>query len=67
VNSPDSGTRSVKARSAGSWPRPGWALRPAEPVGAEYCVTSRDLGVFVEEATESVLSDDLDVGVDGIG
>jgi hypothetical protein len=31
ANSPDSGTRSVKARSAGSWPRPGWALRPAGP------------------------------------
>jgi len=29
VSSPHSGTRSVKARSAGSWPRPGWALRPA--------------------------------------
>jgi ABC-type multidrug transport system fused ATPase/permease subunit len=36
-------------------------------VGAEYCVTSRDLGVFVEEAAEPVSSDDLDVGVDGIG
>jgi hypothetical protein len=36
-------------------------------VGAEYCVTSCDLGVFVEEAAESVSSDDRDVGVDGIG
>jgi hypothetical protein len=35
--------------------------------GAEYCVTSRDLGVFEEEAAEPVPSDDLDVGVDGIG
>ena len=35
-------------------------------VGAEYCVTSRDLGVFVDEAAESVSSDDRDVGVDGV-
>jgi hypothetical protein len=35
--------------------------------GAEYCVTSGDVGVFVEEAAEPVASDDLDVGVDGIG
>ncbi|GAA1287737.1 hypothetical protein Psi02_70400 [Planotetraspora silvatica] len=31
ANSPDSGTRSVKAPSAGSWLRPGWVLRPAGP------------------------------------
>lgn len=37
------------------------------PVGAEYCVTSCDPGVFVEEAAEPVASGDLDVGVDGIG
>jgi hypothetical protein len=37
------------------------------PVGAEYCVTSCDLGIFVEEAAESVSSDDLDVRVGGIG
>jgi hypothetical protein len=36
-------------------------------VGAGYCVTSCDLGVFVEEAAESVSSGDLDVGVTGIG
>jgi hypothetical protein len=41
--------------------------RVALPVGAEYCVTSCDLGVFVEEAAEPVSSDGLDVGVDGIG
>ena len=35
-------------------------------VGAEYCVRSRDLGVFVDEAAESVSSDDRDVGVDGV-
>src|SRR5690348_1801898 len=35
-------------------------------VGAEYCVTSCDLGVFVEEAAEPVSSYDLDVGVGGI-
>jgi hypothetical protein len=39
---------------------------PQIPVGAEYCVISCDLGVFVEEAAEPVSSDDLDVGVDGI-
>jgi hypothetical protein len=38
-----------------------------EPVGAEYCGTSCDLGVFVKEAAESVSSGDLDVGVDRIG
>jgi hypothetical protein len=36
-------------------------------VGAEFCVTSCDLGVLVEEAAEPVSSDDLDVGVDRIG
>jgi hypothetical protein len=36
------------------------------PMGAEYCVTSCDLGVFVEEAAEPVSSNHLDVGVDGI-
>jgi hypothetical protein len=36
------------------------------PVGAES-VTSCDLGVFVEEAAESISSGDLDVGVDRIG
>ncbi|MBB6547007.1 hypothetical protein [Nonomuraea rubra] len=36
-------------------------------VGAKYCVSSCDLGVFVEEAAESVSSGDLDVGVDWIG
>jgi hypothetical protein len=36
-------------------------------VGAEYRVTSCDLGVFVEEAAEPVSSNNLDVGVDGIG
>jgi hypothetical protein len=36
-------------------------------VGTEYCVTSCDLGVFVEEADEPVSSDDLDVGGHGIG
>jgi hypothetical protein len=35
-------------------------------VGAEYCVTSCDLGVFVEESAKPVSSDDLDVGVDRI-
>jgi hypothetical protein len=34
---------------------------------AEYCVTSRNVGVFVEEAAEPVSSGDRDVGVDGIG
>jgi hypothetical protein len=36
-------------------------------VGAEYCVASCDLGVFVEEAAEPVSSGDLDVGVDRMG
>jgi hypothetical protein len=40
---------------------------PVPPVGAEYCVTSCDLGVFVEEAAKPVSSDDLDVGVGGMG
>lgn len=40
---------------------------PTNRVGAEYCVTSRDLGVFVKEAAEPVSSGDLDVVVDGIG
>jgi hypothetical protein len=40
---------------------------PEEGVGAEYCVASCDLGIFVEEAAEPVSSDDLDVGVDRIG
>ena len=43
------------------------AGRVPDRVGAEYCVTSCDLGIFVEEAAESVSSDDLDVGVGGIG
>jgi hypothetical protein len=37
------------------------------PVSAEYCVTLRDLGVFVEEAAEPVSSGDLEVGINGIG
>ncbi|MCW2860420.1 MAG: hypothetical protein JWP48_2128 [Actinoallomurus sp.] len=47
----------------------GWrrVRNAGQPVGAEYCVTSCDLGVFVEEAAESVSSGDLDVGVDRIG
>ena len=47
----------------------GWPvwLSYQEPVGAENCVTSCDLGVFVEEAAEPVSSDDRDVGVDGLG
>jgi hypothetical protein len=32
ASSPDSGTRSVKARSVGFWPRPGWVLHHAGPV-----------------------------------
>ena len=35
-------------------------------MGARNSVTSCDLGVFVEQAAESVASDDLDVGVDGV-
>jgi hypothetical protein len=34
---------------------------------AEYCVTSCDLGVFVEEGAKSISSGDLDVGVDRFG
>ena len=41
--------------------------RQVARVGAEYGVTSRDLGVFVKQAAEPVSSDDLDVGVDGLG
>jgi hypothetical protein len=36
-------------------------------VGAEYSATLCDLGVSIDEATESISSDDLDVGVDGVG
>lgn len=36
-------------------------------VGAEYCVSSCDLGVFMQEAAEAVPSGDIDVGVDRIG
>jgi len=36
-------------------------------VGPEYCVTSSDLGVFVEEAANPVSPDDFDVSIDGIG
>lgn len=36
-------------------------------MGAEYCVTSCDLRVFVEEASEPVAPGDLAVGVDGVG
>jgi len=35
-------------------------------MGAEYCGTSCDLGVFVDDAGEPVSLNDLDVGVDGI-
>jgi len=35
-------------------------------LGARNSVTSCDLGVFMEEAAESVALDDLDVGVDGV-
>ena len=42
------------------------AIRSLVPVGARSSVTSCDLGVFVEQAAESVASDDLDVGVDGV-
>jgi hypothetical protein len=38
-----------------------------DPVGAENSATLCDLGVFVEQAAEAISSDDLDVGVDGIG
>jgi hypothetical protein len=38
-----------------------------QPLGTEYPVTSCDLGVFEEETAEPVSSDDLDVGIDGIG
>jgi hypothetical protein len=41
--------------------------RFTDRVGAEYCVISRDLGVFVKQAANPVSSDGLDVGVDGIG
>lgn len=36
-------------------------------VGAEYCVTSRDLGVFVKQAAEPISSGDPDLGINGIG
>jgi hypothetical protein len=36
-------------------------------VGAEYSATLCDLGVFMDEPAEPVASDDLDVGVDGVG
>jgi hypothetical protein len=47
-----------------------WSRNEADTpdrVGAEYCVSSCDLGVFMEEAAEAVSSGDLDVGVDGLG
>jgi hypothetical protein len=37
------------------------------PVGAEYSATLCDLRVFMNEAAEPVSSEDLDVGVDGVG
>ncbi len=55
-------TRPISTGSRNSAPP-----RPIIPVGAEYWVSSRDLRVLVEEATEPVLSGDLDVGVDWIG
>jgi hypothetical protein len=36
-------------------------------VGAEYSAALCDLGVFMDEPTESISSDDLDVGIDGVG
>jgi hypothetical protein len=36
-------------------------------VGAEYLATLCDLGVFMDEPAEPISSDDLDVGVDGVG
>jgi hypothetical protein len=36
-------------------------------VGAEYSATLCDLGVLIDDSTESISSDDLDVGVDGVG
>src|ERR1039457_1202223 len=44
-----------------SWPSTG-----NKGVGARNSVTSCDLGVFVEQASEPVASDDLDVRVDGV-
>jgi hypothetical protein len=37
-----------------------------KPVGAEYSATLCDLGVFMDQPTEPISSDDLDVGVDGV-
>jgi hypothetical protein len=37
------------------------------PVSAEYSATLCDLGVFMDEPAEPISSDDLDVGVDGVG
>jgi hypothetical protein len=37
------------------------------PVGAEYSATLCDLGVFMDQPTEPISSDDLDVGVDRVG
>jgi hypothetical protein len=36
-------------------------------VGAEYSATLCDLGVFMDQPTEPIPSDDLDVGVDRVG
>jgi hypothetical protein len=38
----------------------------ADPVGAEYCVTSCDLGVFVDEAAEPILPENARIR-DGCG
>jgi hypothetical protein len=38
-----------------------------ERVGAEYSAALCDLGVFMDQPTESISSDDLDVGVDRVG
>jgi hypothetical protein len=36
-------------------------------VGAEYSAPLCDLGVFMDQPTEPISSDDLDVGVDRVG
>ena len=49
------------------WPiaaahRPGRLLAPHRLVGAEYCVTSCDLGVFMDQAAEAVSAQDAQTG-----
>jgi hypothetical protein len=42
-------------------------MKNLKPVGAEYSAALCDLGVFMDQPTESISSDDLDVGVDRVG